>query len=54
MRVARMLANGMGGMDWAGLPLAMAIHGATDVEGLVHRLTVIKTHRPPEEAKPEG
>ena len=42
-----MLANGMGGIDWAGLPLACAVHGVGDVEGLIHRLVVVKTHRPP-------
>lgn len=44
-----MLANGMGGLDWAGLPLACAVHGVSDIEALVQRLIVIKTHRPPKE-----
>lgn len=43
-----MLANGMGGLDWSGLPLAVALLGITDVEGLLHRLQVIKQHRPPD------
>lgn len=47
MRTWNMLANGMGGLDWAGLPLAVALLGITDVEGLLHRLQVIKQHRPP-------
>lgn len=45
--MARMLGNGMGGMDWAGLPLACELFHVTDVEALLQRLLVIKTHRPP-------
>lgn len=44
--VYAMLANGMGGLDWAGLPLACAYHGVRDVEGLMQRLLVIKLHDP--------
>ena len=44
-----MLANGMGGIDWAGLPLACAYHGVRDIEGLLHRLYVMQTHRNPKE-----
>jgi hypothetical protein len=47
-----MLANGMGGLDWAGLPLACAYHGVRNVEALVHRLIVIKQHNPKRE--PDG
>ena len=47
MRTWNMLANGMGGLDWAGLPLAVALFGIDDVEGLLYRLQVIKSHRPP-------
>lgn len=47
MRIYNALANGMGGMDWSGLPLLVALHGVDDVEGLIDRLVVIKTHRPP-------
>lgn len=46
LRVLRMLSNGMGGIDWAGLPLACAIHSVDDVEMLVHRLVAAKNHRP--------
>ncbi|MCU0924418.1 MAG: hypothetical protein MUF16_29770 [Burkholderiaceae bacterium] len=42
-----MLANGMGGLDWGALPLAVAHFGIDDVAGLIHRLLTIKTHRPP-------
>ena len=44
-----MLANGMGGIDWAGLPLAAAYFGVRDVEGLLHRLYVILTHSKPDD-----
>ncbi len=43
--VALMLSNGMGGYDWAALPLACRIHGVRDVEMLIERLLVLKTHR---------
>lgn len=42
-----LLANGMGGLDWAGLPLVVAHLGITDVASLLHRLQVIKAHKPP-------
>lgn len=45
------LANGMGGLDWAGLPLVCAWMGVEDVDGLVQRLLVIKTHKPPDQNK---
>jgi hypothetical protein len=40
------LHNGQGGIDWAGLDLHVAWLGVSDVEGLLHRLAVIKAHRP--------
>ena len=46
MMVFNMLSNGMGGIDWAGLPLAAALHGVDDVELLIHQLLAIKLHRP--------
>lgn len=36
----------MGGIDWAGLDLVAAKLGIDDIEGLIERLYVIKTHRP--------
>jgi hypothetical protein len=45
------LSNGMGGIDWAGLPLVVELLGITDIEGLMERLIVIKMHRPPEPPK---
>jgi hypothetical protein len=43
----RMLANGMGGIDWAGVPIVFALLGVEDPEDVIHRMTVIKSHRPP-------
>lgn len=40
------LHTGLGGIDWAGLDLMVDVFGIDDVEDLVHRLRVIKTHRP--------
>lgn len=41
-----LLANGSGGIDWAGLPVICAYLGITDVEPLIHAIGVIKSHRP--------
>lgn len=41
-----MLSNGMGGIDWAGLPMACAYFGVRDVDGLLLRLMVMKTYDP--------
>lgn len=41
-----MLANGTGGLDWAGLPLVAALLGIDDLAAFVLRLTTIKNHRP--------
>jgi hypothetical protein len=46
LRAWNLLANGMGGIDWAGLPMVAALLGVQDVDALVHRLFVIKTHKP--------
>lgn len=54
IRIYNGLSNGMGGLDWAGLPLLCAWHGVRDVDGLLHRLLVIKGHRPPPDAGPPG
>ena len=50
-RAYSLLSNGMGGIDWAGLPLVCEWLGVSDVDGLLHRLSVIKAHKPPEENK---
>lgn len=46
--VQNYLANGMGGLDWSGFDLIVEKLGIEDVEGLLDRLLVIKTHRPKE------
>lgn len=40
------LANGSGGLDWAGLPVVSELLGVQDPEGLLWRLMAIKRHRP--------
>ena len=45
-RVFRLLSNGMGGIDWKGLPLVCGWLGVDDIEGLLIRLEVLKTYRP--------
>lgn len=45
-QVFAMLANGMGGLDWAGLELAAEMFGASDREALMERLLVMKLHKP--------
>lgn len=42
-----MLANGMGGVDWAGLQLAVEKHEVENVEDLIDRLVYIKSWRRP-------
>lgn len=48
------LANGSGGVDWAGFELVVGMLGIEDIEGLVHRLLIIKTHKPPDDSEPEA
>lgn len=48
-----MLADGTGGINWAGLPYVTAHLGVQDVGGLVERLVTIKTHRAPDVARKE-
>jgi hypothetical protein len=43
-----LLSNGQGGIDWSGMPTVVAYLGIHDVEDLIHRLRVIKQHKPPE------
>jgi hypothetical protein len=38
----------MGGFDWAGLPLVVALLGVQDVEALLNDLNTIKLHRKPD------
>lgn len=44
-RIFNLLADGMGGLNWQGLPLVCGWLGVQDVDGLMHRLAIIKTHR---------
>ena len=50
LRIHGMLADGNGGVDWSGFPLACAYFGVRDPAALIHRVLVIKLHRPPDEA----
>lgn len=43
-----MLANGMGGIDWAGLPIVADMLGITDPQALIEHLTLIKAYKPKE------
>lgn len=45
------LANGMGGVNWAGLPLAVEFFGVRDVEALIAAMLVIKAHKAPKDAE---
>lgn len=45
----RLMSNGMGGLDWSGLPVAVAMYGVRDVSGLIDRLLIIKGHKAPSE-----
>lgn len=47
-----MLSNGMGGYDWAGLPLMVEWIGVQDVEGLLARLHAIRQHMAQDDDKP--
>lgn len=39
------LTNGSGGLDWAGLALMVELFDVADVEALIERLLVIKSHK---------
>lgn len=43
-----MMQNGMGGLDWSALPLAIEYFEIDDVDDLLFRLMTIKAYRPPE------
>lgn len=46
-----LLRTGMGGLDWAGLPLVCEYLGVRDLEGLLWRLEAIQHYRAPQEAE---
>ena len=39
-----MLANGMGGLDWSGLPYVIEFFGIQNVEEFLESVMVIKKH----------
>lgn len=52
IRAWNLLHNGMGGIDWSGLPYVVAHLGVHDASGLIDRLLIIKAHKPPEANTP--
>lgn len=52
MQAYNLLANGMGGIDWAGLEVVAAYLGIQRIDPLIHALGVIKAHRPPKPDEP--
>ncbi len=48
-RARNLLANGMGGIDWAGLPLVCAYLGVTQIEPFIDALQVLVTYQPPDD-----
>jgi hypothetical protein len=46
LRAWNHLATGMGGIDWAGLPIVAELLGFDDPEALIELLLTIKTHKP--------
>lgn len=46
MQVFNATATGNGGIEWQAVPLFAAFYGVQDIEGLIDRLLVIKSHRP--------
>ena len=54
IRCWNLLADGQGGLNWAGLELVAAWLGVDDLDGLLQRLQVIKLHKPPGAQAPGG
>ena len=48
IKVGNLLANDMGGMDWAGLPYVCEHLGIEDPSALVERLLCIRQHKKPD------
>lgn len=46
-KVFNLLADGMGGLNWAGMPLVCGWLGVQDIDDLMHRMAIIKTRRKP-------
>jgi len=51
IRIFNGLCDSMGAINWAGFELLAERFGISNVEGLIDRLLVIKSHEPP---KPMG
>lgn len=49
MQAWLLLKDGMGGLDWAGLPYVVAHLGVQDVPALIDALHTIKTYSPPKD-----
>lgn len=41
-----MLSNGMGGIEWAGLPYVVEHLGIPDISLFLHQIKVIRAHSP--------
>lgn len=54
VRVFNVLYDGMGGLNWQGLEMWAAKLGVDDIDDLLTRLEIIKMHKRPEEATPDG
>lgn len=52
MAVFNLLADGNGGLDWAGFDWACIRFGIDDPEDLIDRLAIIKAFRPPKDLSP--
>lgn len=52
MQAYNLLSNGMGGIDWAGLPLVVAHLGIERIDVLIDTMATIKTHQPREDEAP--
>jgi hypothetical protein len=52
IRAHNMLSNGMGGIDWSGLPIAAAHLGVQDMGAFIDAIETVLTHNPekPEES----
>lgn len=46
-RARNLLQNGMGGIDWSGLPLVCAYLGVTQIEPFIDALQVLLNYEPP-------
>lgn len=47
IRAYNMLHNGMGGLDWAGLPVVVGLLGAVDIDRLAAGLLAVRRYKQP-------